>query len=83
MSLGSPPCSEKLFFFVLFYKMGKCVVDFRSAVRFGISNYGIDCTHSILRMATASPVSGSDDLGMMHYLALRKKCTDLGHTHRS
>jgi len=66
-------------FFVLFHEMGKCVADFWPAVSFGLLGYGIDRTHSIMRIATtASPVSGSDVRGMMHHLALRKYWEKLG-----
>ncbi|XP_075265540.1 uncharacterized protein LOC142357936 [Convolutriloba macropyga] len=45
-------------FFVMFHEMGKRVQDFWPRVSFGMLGYGMDRTHSVMRVATtASPVS--------------------------
>jgi hypothetical protein len=46
---------------VMFHQMGKCVQEFFPKIPFGLWGYRMDCTHSIMRIATtASSISGAD-----------------------
>eukprot|EP00438_Fugacium_kawagutii_P033781 Skav209626 [mRNA] locus=scaffold902:111213:114590:+ [translate_table: standard] len=61
-------------FFVLFHEMGKTICDFWPWVSFGILQYRMDRTQSIMRIAsTASPVSGADVREKMLELEMTKQ----------
>lgn len=66
-------CQRLVSFFVMFHAMGKRVEDWWPAVSFGLLNYDMSRTHSIMRIATtASPVSGAEVRHRMVHLHTEK-----------
>ncbi|CAB9531806.1 EFh [Seminavis robusta] len=65
---------------VMFHQTGKQVQDFFPKYTFGLMNYNMERTHSIMRIATtASPVSGDAVRGQMERLRLRARYQSAVH----